>query len=118
MSRKKVKDLQLGDAIVVYEKYSNRFTPIEGKVIKVGRQYLHVSCGSKWNEYKFNKESGFGDYGRYLFPGTLEEYKEIVEVEQYTREVIKYIESNKETFTREDLDKVMSILKSGKYENN
>ena len=118
MSRKKVKDLQVGDAIVVYEKYSNRFTPIEGEVIKVGRQYLHVSCGSKWNEYKFNKESGFGDYGRYLFPGTLEEYKEMVEVEQYVREVIKYIENNKETFSREELDKVMSILKSSKHEDN
>ena len=118
MSRKKVKDLQIGDAIVVYEKYSNRFTPIEGEVIKVGRQYLHVECGSKWNTYKFPKDTGYGDYGRHLFPGTLKEYKEMLEVEQYAREVIKYIESNKETFTREDLDKVMSILKSGEYENN
>lgn len=118
MSRKEIKDLLIGDAIVVYEKYSNRFTPIEGKVTKVGRQYLHVSCGSKWNEYKFNKESGFGEYGRYLFPGTLKEYKEMVEVEQYAREVIKYIEGNKETFTKEDLDKVMSILKNSEYENN
>lgn len=118
MSRKKIKDLQVGDTAVVYEKYSNRFIPTEGKVTKVGRQYLHVECGHKWNTYKFPKDTGYGDYGRYLFPGTLKEYKEMVEVEQYAREVIKYIESNKETFTREDLDKVMSILKGSEYENN
>lgn len=118
MSRKKIKDLKVGDTIVVYEKYSNRFTPVEGKVTKAGRQYLHVECGYKWNTYKFPKDTGYGDYGRYLFPGTLEEYKEMVEVEQYAKEVIKYIESNKESFTREDLDKVMSILKGSEYEDN
>ena len=118
MSRKKVKDLQNGDTIVVYEKYSNRFTPTEGIVTKVGRQYLHVECGHKWNTYKFPRETGYGDYGRYLFPGTLEEYKEMLEVEQYAKEVIKYIDGNRETFTREDLNKVMSILKGNENENN
>ena len=118
MSRKKVKDLQVGDTIVVYEKYSNRFTPIEGEVTKVGRQYLYVECGNKWDTYKFPRENGYGDYGHYLFPGTLEEYKEMLEVEQYAREVIKYIDGNRETFTREELDKVMLILKGSKNENN
>ena len=118
MGRKKIKNLRIGDAIVVYEKYSNRFKPIEGQVTKVGHQYLHVECGSKWNTYKFPKDTGYGEYGRYLFPGTLEEYKEMVEVEQYVREVINYIEGNRETFTREELDKVMSILKGGEYEDN
>ena len=118
MSRKKVKDLQVGDTIVVYEKYSNRFAPREGTVTKVGRQYLYVECDNRRNTDKFPKETGSGDYGFYLFPGTLEEYKEMVEVEKYAREVIKYIESNKETFTREDLDKVMSILRGSEYEDN
>ena len=42
----------------------------------------------------------------------------MVEVIQYAKEVIKYIESNKESFTREDLDKVMSFLKGSEYEDN
>ena len=79
---------------------------------------MHVECGSKWNTYKFPKDTGYGDYGRYLFPGTLEEYKEMVEVVSYSKEVVKYIEDNKETFTREELDKVMLILKGSKNENN
>lgn len=118
MCKKKIMDLQVGDTIVVYEKYSNRFTPIEGKVTKVGRQYLHVECNNRWGAHKFPKDTGYGDYGRYLFPGTLEEYKEMVEVIQYAKEVIKYIEDNKETFTREDLDKVMSILKGSEHEDD
>lgn len=116
--KKKIKDLKVGDAIVVYEKYSNRFTPIEGEVTKAGRQYLHVQCGSKWNTYKFPKDTGYGDYGRYLFPGTLNEYKESIEVEAYAKKVIEYIESNRPYLTRESLDKVMSILKGDENENN
>ena len=117
MENKKFRNLKVDDTIVVYMPYSTRFTPTEGKITKVGREYVYAKCGD-YAGYKFTKDTGYGEYGYYLFPGTLNEYKESIEVEAYAKKVIEYIESNRPYLTRESLDKVMSILKGDENENN
>lgn len=114
---KKLKSLKVGDTIVIYEPYSTRFVPVEGEITKVGRQYVHAKCKS-YSEYKFTKETGYGEYGRSLFPGTLKEYHEYAKMIEYSREVSKYIDNNRKNLTREALDKIMLILKELENENN
>ena len=39
---KKIKDLKVGDAVVVYQEYSERYTPNQREVAKIGRTKIHV----------------------------------------------------------------------------
>ena len=45
MKNKKFRNLKVDDTIVVYMPYSTRFTPTEGKITKVGREYVYAKCG-------------------------------------------------------------------------
>lgn len=107
MKNKKLNDLKVGDTVVVYEPYSKRFTPQEEKVTKIGRQYIFT--GDRFTR-KYNKETGYGEYGYSIYPGTLEEYNEYVEVQKMAYSVSKLIEQNAINLNRIKLEQIISII--------
>lgn len=107
MENKRFNDLKVGDTVVVYEPYSRRFTPTEEKITKIGRQYIFID--DRFTQ-KYNKETGYGEYGFSIYPGTLEEYNEYVEVQKLARDVSKLIEQNARNLNRIKLEQIVSII--------
>lgn len=107
MKTKKFNELKVGDTVVLYEIYSKRFTPREEKVTKIGRQYIFID--ERFTQ-KYNKETGYGEYGFSIYPGTLEEYNEYVEVQQMAYDVSKLIEKNSRNLNRIKLEQIISII--------
>ena len=107
MKNKKFNDLKVGDTVVVYEPYSKRFTPKEEKITKIGRQYIFID--DRFTQ-KYNKETGYGEYGFSIYPGTLEEYNEYLEVKELARDVSKLIEQNVCNLNRIKLEQIVSII--------
>ena len=107
MKNNKFNDLKVGDTVVLYEPYSKRFTPKEEKITKIGRQYIFIDTRFK---SKYSKENGYGEYGFSIFPGTLEEYNEYVEVQQLAHDVSKLIEQNSRNLNRIKLEQIISII--------
>lgn len=107
MKIKKFNELKVGDTVVVYEPYSKRFTPKEEKITKIGRQYIFID--DRFTQ-KYNKETGYGEYGFSIYPGTLEEYNEYVEVRELAREVSKLIEQNACNLNRIKLEQIVNII--------
>lgn len=107
MKNKKFNDLKVGDTVVVYEPYSKRFTPKEEKITKIGRQYIFID--DRFTQ-KYNKETGYGEYGFSIYPGTLEEYNEYVEVQKMAYNVSKLIVTNTSNLNRNKLEQIISII--------
>ena len=107
MKHKKFNDLKVGDTVVVYEPYSKRFTPKEEKITKIGRQYIFID--DRFTQ-KYNKETGYGEYGFSIYPGTLEEYNEYLEVKELARVVSNLIEQNACNLNRIKLEQIVSII--------
>lgn len=107
MKNKKFNNLKVGDTVVLYEPYSRRFTPKEEKITKIGRQYIFID--DRFTR-KYDKETGCGEYGFSIYPGTLEEYNEYVEVKELARDVIKLIEQNSCNLNRIKLEQIISII--------
>jgi hypothetical protein len=107
MKNKKFNDLKVGDTVVLYELYSKRFTPREEKVTKIGRQYIFID--DRFTQ-KYNKETGYGEYGFSIYPGTLEEYNEYVEVQQMAYNVSKLIVTNTSNLNRNKLEQIINII--------
>ena len=107
MKNKKFNELKVGDTVVLYEPYSRRFTPKEEKITKIGRQYIFID--DRFTR-KYNKENGYGEYGFNIYPGTLEEYNEYVEVQKLAHVVSKLIEQNACNLNRIKLEQIVSII--------
>lgn len=107
MKNKKFNELKVGDTVVLYEPYSKRFTPKEEKVTKIGRQYIFID--DRFTR-KYNKETGYGEYGYCIYPGTLEEYNEHLEVQKLAYDVSKLIEQNYGNLNRIKLEQIISII--------
>ena len=88
--KEKIKDLKVGNKVVIYEPKSERFTPREDVIIKKGRQYFHLEK----DPFKYSIDLGISDFcGYYIFPGTMEEYNEYINSEPLRREltdIVKY----------------------------
>lgn len=107
MKNKKFNDLKVGDTVVLYELYSQRFTPKEEKITKIGRQYIFID--DRFTQ-KYNKETGYGEYGFSIYPGTLEEYYEYVEVQKLAYKVSKLILVNISNLNRNKLEQIIRII--------
>lgn len=107
MISKKFNELKVGDTVVVYERYSKRFTPREEKITKIGRQYIFID--DRFTR-KYDKETGYGEYGFSIYPGTLEDYNEYIEVRELARDVSKLIEQNASNLNRIKLEQIISII--------
>lgn len=68
---KKIENLKVGDIVTYYTEYSsNPKGGYQTKVEKIGRQYITTTNGMR-----FNKQSGYGEYGKQLFAGPVEDFE-------------------------------------------
>ena len=106
---KKLETLKIGDNVVVYDRYSTRVEPREYCITKIGKKYIHVGGNFNYSA-KFKIENGYGEYGYSLFPGSLDEYKEHVSLDDYRKEITRKLNSVINNLSKEDLDDIMFIL--------
>ena len=104
--KNKLKSLKVGDTVVEYQPLDNRRSPVESKVQKIGRTYIHVG-NTFTTKYDFN---GNADYGYNLFPGSLEEFKKWQERQKMARNMLNELEHKIYDFLPEDLDVINTIL--------
>ena len=104
--KNKIKSLNVGDTVVEYQPLDKRRSPVESKVQKMGRTYIHVG-NTFTTKYDFN---GNADYGYNLFPGSLEEFKKWQESQKMARNMLKELERKIYDFLPEDLDIINTIL--------
>ena len=67
---KKVNELKKGDVVTYFTVYASRPDAHQTRVEKVGKQYITTSGGMR-----FNKESGYGEYGKQLYVGAIEDFE-------------------------------------------
>lgn len=105
--KNKLKNLKVGDKVVLHESYSIRTKPREYNITKIGRQYIYID---HFNE-KFSIEHGHGEYGMCIFPGTIEEYNEQLKTNELRKIVINEFEKKSRDLTKEELIAIMEIIK-------
>ena len=107
---KKIKNLQVGDIVTYYTEYSsNPKGGYQTTVEKIGRQYITTA-----NNMRFNKETGYGEYGKQLFVGTVEEFEAWMSLEPTRlkqRSKIEHLCRSKELDVPE-LTKIINFIQS------
>lgn len=108
----KYADLKVGDTVVRHMENSNREKPTEFKITKIGKKYIHIDA-----PYydKFNRERGYGEFGYYIFPGTLPEYLAWKETQARAREIAHSLIYTIYQLTSKELDIIESVM-NGTYE--
>lgn len=109
----KYADLKVGDTVVRYMENSNREKPTEFKVAKIGKKYIHIDA--PYYE-KYNRERGNGEFGYYIFPGTLPEYLAWKETQVRAREISHRLTYTIYQLTPKELDIIESVM-NGTYES-
>lgn len=109
----KYADLKVGDTVVRYMENSNREKPTEFKITKIGKKYIHI--GAHYYE-KFNRERGNGEFGYYIFPGTLSEYLAWKETQTRAHEISHRLTYAIYQLTSKELDIIESVM-NGTYES-
>ena len=109
----KYADLKVGDTVVRYMENSNREKPTEFKIAKIGKKYIHID--TSYYE-KFNRERGNGEFGYYIFPGTLPEYLAWKETQERAREISHRLTYAIYQLTSKELDIIESVM-NGTYES-
>lgn len=102
----KIKSLKVGDTVVEYQHLDKRREPVESKVQKIGRTYLHVGT-TFTTKYDFN---GHADYGWDLFPGNLKGFNKWQESQKMARNILNKLEHQIYDFSSEDLEVINTIL--------
>lgn len=108
----KYADLKVGDTVVRHMENSNREKPTEFKITKIGKKYIHIDA--PFYE-KYNRERGYGEFGYYIFPGTLAEYLAWKETQERAREISHRLTSTIYQLTSKELDIIESVM-NGTYE--
>lgn len=103
----KLKNLKVGDTVVVHENYSTRTLPYEASISKVGKKFLYVDKGY-YN--KFSIERGVGDFGMHIYPGTLTDYNDRIETLKLVREVGKLFAYECENMTKAEILEIKKII--------
>lgn len=101
----KYSDLKVGDLVVLTE-ISKRETPKEYPITKVGRKFFYI--GEGYREKKFTRETGYGDWGYSIFPGTLEDYDDYQRAEELKRKLISGL--GVRILTTSQVEKMLEIL--------
>lgn len=102
---KNYSDLKVGDLVVLTDS-SKRGAPKEYPITKVGRKFLYI--GEGYREKKFTRETGYGDFGYSIFPGTLEDYEDYQKAEVMKRELISRLDRT--IMTTSQVEKILEIL--------
>ena len=112
---RKFNELTVGDVVVEYIPNDRRNTPREVTVSKIGKKYFYINVGYG-SDKKYPIETGYGEYGYQIFPGTLEEFKTWKEEKEMIWELSKEIEKYRNDnvrgkhLTKDQIDRIKNIL--------
>ena len=112
---RKFNELTVGDVVVEYIPNDRRNTPREVTVSKIGKKYFYINIGYS-SDKKYPIETGYGEYGYQIFPGTLEEFKTWEEEKEMIWELSKEIEKYRNDnvrgkhLTKDQIDRIKKIL--------
>ena len=112
---KKFNELTVGDIVVEHIPNDRRNTPREVTVSKIGKKYFYISVGYG-SDKKYPIETGYGEYGYQIFPGTLEEFKTWKEEKEMIWELSKEIEKYRNDnihgkhLTKNQIERIKEIL--------
>lgn len=105
----KFNHLKKGDNVTTYYDYAtDRRNPQPATITSIGREYIHV-VDEYGNKSKYHK-NGYGEYGKYIFPGSVDELNEHFALTSYRREVVKAVDNAVKDMTKEELDAIMNIV--------
>ena len=101
--------LKKGDNVTTYYDYAtDRRNPHPATITNIGREYIHVV--DKWGEKSKYHKNGCGEFGKYMFPGSVDELNEHFALMSYRREVVKAVEKATQDMFKEELDEIMNII--------
>lgn len=108
---KKIKDLKVGDAVVVYQEYNERYTPNQREVVKIGRTKIHVKCQYSNKTEAYSIETGCGEYDYRIYPGNMEEFLVFKEEKTMWKGLRQDIATmyNKH-LTKDQMERIINIL--------
>ena len=112
---KKFNELTVGDIVVEHIPYDRRNTPREATVSKIGKKYFYINFGyGKDKNYPI--ETGYGEFGYQIFPGTLKEFKTWNEEKEMIWELSEEIEkcriynAHAKHLTKNQIERIREIL--------
>lgn len=99
-----------GMIVTVYDSLSrNRASAREYTVTKVGRSYIHVE--RDYSQLKFDIKGLYGEYGKALYLGTVQEFLTWTDTCKRGRQVINDLEKSIPRLTADDLDVLEKFIK-------
>ena len=106
----RLKNLEVGNVVVIYYDYTDRQKPFECIITKKGRKYFTVNCG--YNDYKISLDTFTGEYNTRLFPGNIVEYEKYKNTLSLRRNLLKLIEKEINNLDIEEIKQIEAIIKS------
>lgn len=112
---KKFNELTVGDIVVEYIPNDRRTKPTEVTVSKIGKKYFYINVGYG-RDKNYTIETGYGEFGYQIFPGTLEEFKTWNEEKEMIWELSKEIEKCRngnilgKHLTKNQIERIREIL--------
>ena len=112
---KKFNELTVGDIVVEHIPYDTRNTPREATVSKIGKKYFYINV-DYGKDIKYPIETGYGEFGYQIFPGTLEEFKTWNEEKEMILELSREIEKcqrknvHGKHLTKNQIERIREIL--------
>lgn len=93
---------KVGMTVTVYDSLSNsRMSAQEYTVSKIGRTYIYAE--RDYSRLKFNLKGLYGEYGKAVYPGTIQEYQAWVDTCKRGRQIIAALEKSIPRLTADDL---------------
>ena len=106
----RLKNLEIGNVVVIHYDYTDKQKPFEGVITKNGRKYFTVNCG--YSDYKISNVTFTGEYGTCLFPGDIVEYEEYKNTLSLRRNLLKLLEKEINNLDIEEIKQIETIIKS------
>lgn len=112
---KKFNELTVGDIVVEHIPNDRRNTPREATVSKIGKKYFYINVGYG-KDHNYPIETGYGEYGYQIFPGTLKEFKTWNEEKEMIWELSNEIEKCRiynihgKHLTKNQIERIREIL--------
>lgn len=100
----KMKNLKIGSTVVIYGEYDMRNKPYETTVTKIGNKYIHTGR----SKFELN---GYGEYGWYLFPGSMEEFNYYREIKNKAKLLLERLKNEIYDLDMEELNIIESFIK-------
>ena len=103
----RIQSLKVGDLVTIYDAYGNNLERMRTRtstIEKIGKQYIW-SCGCK-----FDKEKGYGEFSKQIFPGQNEEFVDWFNSRDDARKIASELNRYADCLEKEDIKTIEEIL--------